>query len=197
MNFLGHAYLSRKYPHLIAGNFAGDSYKGNLEKFNHLPKHILDGIKLHRFIDNFTDNSEHIIKAGRLLQAQDVTKVAFIATDIMVDYFLATNWSDFSPLGYDDFLQFVYDNTDPHLDEIDDEFDILYVRLKKYGWMKDYESEDGMRKIFRQFSKRIGFDNDLQKCFEIYLNDKKTFDNHFKTFLIEIETASVEFIGTL
>ncbi|MEO9531877.1 MAG: ACP phosphodiesterase [Crocinitomicaceae bacterium] len=197
MNFLGHAYLSRNYPHLIAGNFAGDSYKGNLNKFDALPKHILDGVRLHRFIDNFTDSSIHIKRAGRILQDKGITKIAFIATDILVDYFLATNWKQYSDQSYDDFLKFVYDNTDPYLDDIDDEFDFLYIRLKKYGWMNDYQTEQGMRKIFRQFSKRIRFENELQQCFEIYLNESETFENHFKTFLIEIEAASVEFIEAL
>lgn len=197
MNFLGHAFLARKNPELIAGNFAGDSYKGNLDKFDYLPKHILDGVRLHRFIDNFTDTSEHIKKAGKILQEKGITKIAFIATDILVDYYLAKNWAEYSEIKYDEFLDFTYNNTDPYLDFIEDEFDRMYVRLKKYGWMKDYESEDGMRKIFRQFSKRIGFENDLQQCFEIYLNEHETFGNHFKTFLIEVEAASDEFIRTL
>lgn len=197
MNFLGHAYIARNYPHLIAGNFGGDSYKGNLSKFDFLPKHILDGIKLHRFIDNFTDNSEHIIKAGKHLQSKGIKKIAYIATDILVDYYLAGNWGQFSDETYDNFLEFVYLQTENDLEHLDDEFNLLFLRVKKYGWMKDYESEKGMRKIFRQFSKRIGFENDLQKCFELYLNENETFDEHFNNFLVEIESASIEFISTL
>lgn len=197
MNFLGHAYIARNYPELIAGNFGGDSYKGNLDNFDHLPKHILDGIKLHRFIDHFTDHSEHIILAGKHLQENGIRRIAFIATDILVDYYLAGNWKDYSDLSYDEFLEFVYTSTDQNLEYMDDEFHLLFSRIKKYGWMKDYESETGMRKIFRQFSKRIGFENDLQKCFEMYLNEQKTFDQHFKNFLVEIEAASIEFISTL
>ncbi len=197
MNFLGHAYIARKHPELIAGNFGGDSYKGNLNKFDFLPKHILDGIKLHRFIDNFTDHSPHILAAGKHLQSKGIQKIAFIATDILVDYYLAENWSDFSDMTYDEFLNYVYQYTDENLHHLDDEFDQLYYRVKKYGWMKDYESEKGMRKIFRQFSRRIGFENKLKECFEIYLNEKKTFDEHFKHFLVEIDQASIEFISTL
>ena len=197
MNFLGHAYIARNHPHLIAGNFGGDSYKGNLENFDYLPKHVLDGIKLHRFIDDFTDHSEHIILAGKYLQEKGIRKIAFIATDILVDYYLAENWGNYSNLSYDSFLNFVYESTDKNLEHLDDEFNFLYSSLKMYGWMKDYESETGMRKIFRQFSTRIGFENNLKECFEIYLNDKKTFNEHFKNFLVEIETASIEFISTL
>ena len=60
MNYLGHAYIARNNPELIAGNFAGDSYKGYLDNFEHLPKDILNGVKLHRFIDDFTDHNENI-----------------------------------------------------------------------------------------------------------------------------------------
>ena len=197
MNFLGHAFIARNHPHLIAGNFAGDSYKGNLEKFNHLSKDIIDGIKLHRFIDDYTDHSSHIIKAGQLLQQKGVKKIAFIATDIILDFYLASNWKNYSSINYEAFIDEIYKFTDPFLEDLDDEFDFLYVRLKKYGWMLDYKSEEGIQKILRQFSKRMRFENDLDKCFAIYKSDQKTFDEHFKNFLVDIEASSIEFISAL
>jgi acyl carrier protein phosphodiesterase len=197
MNFSGHAFIARNHPHLIAGNFAGDSFKGNLDKFDHLPKNIMDGVRLHRFIDDYTDSSPYILKAGQLLQNQGIKKISFIATDIILDFHLTSKWEEYASSKYEDFVQMVYDNTDPYLEELDEEFNFLYSRLKKYGWMLDYTTEDGIQKILRQFSKRIRFENDLDKCFAIYKSDQKTFDQHFKNFLVDIEAASIEFISAL
>jgi acyl carrier protein phosphodiesterase len=197
MNFLGHAFIARNYPHLIAGNFAGDGYKGNLDNFDHLPKNIIDGVRLHRFIDDYTDHHPEIMKAGQILQDKGIKRIAFIATDIILDFYLGKNWANYSAKDYEEFVYKVYDETDPYLDDLDDEFNFLYVRLKKYGWMLDYKTEEGIQKILRQFSKRIKFENDLDKCFAIYKSEEKTFDEHFKKFLVDIEASSIEFISAL
>ena len=197
MNFLGHAYIARNNPQLIAGNFAGDSYKGSLQKFEHLPKQILDGVKLHRYIDNYTDSSPHILAAGQILKDQGIKKIAFIATDIILDHYLAKNWNTYSNVGYEEFIDIIYANTDPHLDYLTEEFKFLYYRLKKYDWLNDYSSEAGIRGILHQFSVRIGFANDLDDCMNIYLKNAAVFDDHFARFLKDIESDSSNFIAAL
>lgn len=193
MNFLGHAYIARNHPELIAGNFAGDSYKGNLENFD-LPDYIINGIKLHRYIDDFTDHSEKILKAGHIFQEEGIKKISFIATDILMDHFLAREWVRFSSKDYDEFIQAIYVHTDKYLDLLDPEFQSLYKNLKLFGWFFDYSTEEGIRKILRQFSNRIPFENELERCLDIYLEHKLSFDKQFASFLVEIKEDSVEFI---
>lgn len=193
MNFLGHAYIARNHPELIAGNFAGDSYKGKLDNFD-LPDHIIHGIKLHRYIDDFTDHSEKILTAGHIFQEAGIKRIAFIATDIIMDHFLAREWVRFSSKDYDDFVQAIYTHTDKYLEILDPEFQSLYKNLKLFGWLFDYPTESGIRKILRQFSNRIPFDNELERCLDIYLENKLSFDKHFASFLVEIKEDSVEFI---
>jgi acyl carrier protein phosphodiesterase len=196
LNFLGHAYIARNHPALIAGNFGGDSYKGSLDKFD-LPKHIIDGVKLHRFIDNYTDQSQTILDAGHFLQSKGINKIAFIATDILLDHFLAREWINFSSKDYDTFIQEVYLHTEKYLDLLMPDFQGLYANLKEYGWLYDYPSEEGMRMILTQFSNRIRFENDLSECMDIYLKNQSLFDQLFLDFLIDIKQASGEFIAAL
>ena len=112
MNFVGHAYIARNNPTLIAGNFAGDSYKGNLDKFIFLPSHILNGVKLHRYIDNYTDTSPLIKSVGKIFQNEGVTKVAYIASDIILDHYITKNWSDYSTKSFPEFVDIIYAQTD-------------------------------------------------------------------------------------
>jgi hypothetical protein len=78
-----------------------------------------------------------------------------------------------------------------------DDFQFLYGKLKEYSWLNNYPSEEGIQQTLYQFSKRIGFENDLDKCMKVYLNNIKTFDRHFSKFLVEIDKASIEFISSL
>lgn len=196
MNFLGHAYIARNHPELIAGNFAGDSYKGNLDNFD-LPKHIIDGIRLHRYIDDTTDHSIIILEAGHIFQANGIKKITYIATDLLLDHFLAREWMKFSSKDYELFIQAVYKFTEKYLDLLKPDFQGLYANLKEYGWFFDYPTEQGMRLILEQFSNRIRFQNDLTRCMDIYLENQAQFDHLFATFLIDIKLSSVEFIEQL
>jgi len=177
VNFLGHAYIARNHPNLIAGNFAGDSYKGKIENFSNLPEDILNGIRLHRFIDDFTDSSKNVI-----------------ASDILLDHHLSREWSSYSDHNYQEFVDFVYENTDAQLNELHPEFQWMYSKLKQYGWLFDYPSIPGISKIMELFSRRIGFENDLLKTVDIYQTRQTEIDQLFHDFLIEINEASAIFL---
>ena len=194
MNFLGHAYIARNHPNLIAGNFAGDSYKGKIENFSNLPEDILNGIRLHRFIDDFTDSSKNVIEVCRIFQREGVQKIGFIASDILLDHHLSREWSSYSDHNYQEFVDFVYENTDAQLNELHPEFQWMYSKLKQYGWLFDYPSIPGISKIMELFSRRIGFENDLLKTVDIYQTRQTEIDQLFHDFLIEINEASAIFL---
>lgn len=194
MNFVGHAYIARNHPELIAGNFAGDSYKGNLEKFDHLPGHILKGIQLHRYIDHFTDTSPIIKSVGKIFQDAGITKVTYIASDIILDHFITKNWSDFSNQPFEDFVSLVYSQTDANLSHLEEDFCFMYERLKQYKWLFQYHTEEGIDMILWQFSRRIGFRNDLANCMQIYKSEKAEIDALFSDFMASIVENSDKFI---
>ncbi|MCG8574944.1 MAG: ACP phosphodiesterase [Flavobacteriales bacterium] len=194
MNFLGHAYIARNHPFLIAGNFAGDSYKGKLDNFNDLPKHILDGIHLHRFIDDFTDTSDQIKEVAHIFLDNGIEKVGFIASDIILDHHLSREWKNYSEMPYFDFIEKIYHHTDPELDTLKADFQFLYSKLKQYQWLHQYPQEDGIQKILSQFSRRIRFENDLDKSLNIYKEHKPLIDNLFSDFLKHIDEAAEDFI---
>lgn len=194
MNFLGHCFLCQRHPHLIAGNLAGDSYKGQLTNFENLPKHILDGVKLHRFIDDYTDTSESIIAVAHLFQKNSIQKITFIASDILLDHYLAKNWTNYSSQFYAQFIKVIYLNVEKDLNLLSNDFKFLYSKMVEYDWLSIYPQEAGIRKVLHQYSSRVQFDNDLDKCMDIYLANKTEIDSHFKTFLADIIKAAANFI---
>ncbi len=195
MNFVGHAYIARNNPTLIAGNFAGDSYKGNLNKFIFLPEHILQGVKLHRFIDNFTDTSPFIKSVGKIFQQAGIQKVAYIGSDILVDHFITKNWSHFSSKSFTDFVDIIYAQTDANLAYLEEDFCYMYGLLKEHKWLFQYHTEEGIEMILWQFSRRIGFTNDLTKCMSVYKQETAQIDALFSDFMAHIVENSSHFIS--
>ncbi len=194
MNFLGHCYLCQDHMHLITGNLGGDFYKGNLDNFNHLPKHIQQGVKFHRFIDDFTDKSKQIIAVGHLLQKNGIAKVSFIACDILLDHYLAKNWNHYSSIPYSDFIQQIYAEVNRNIEHTETDFRFLFNKLQEHGWFYDYPSIEGISQVLHQYSHRLKFDNHLALCSAVYSNNQKTIDSYFETFLSEIRIASKQFI---
>lgn len=180
--------------HLTTGNLAGDSYKGNLSNYSHLPKHLQHGIKLHRFIDDFTDQSEHITEVAHIFQKNGISKVSFIACDILLDHFLAKNWKDYSDWPYPDFVNSVYAEVSSNLMHTESDFRFLFNKMREYGWFYEYPSIEGIGLILRQFSTRMKFVNQLSQSSDVYLNNQTTIDTYFKTFLTEIKIKSEQFI---
>ena len=67
MNFLGHSMISweidekiDKKKETLYGNFAGDFYKGKIERIN-LPDNLKEGLVLHRIIDGISDRKENFL----------------------------------------------------------------------------------------------------------------------------------------
>lgn len=197
MNFVGHAYIARNNPELIAGNFAGDSYKGHLENFSYLPKHILNGIALHRYIDNFTDSSPLIKSVGQRFQQAGITKVAYIASDILLDHYLTKNWKHYSTDTLDQFINIIYQETDKNLMYLEEDFCFMYAKLKEFRWLYHYQTEEGIDQVLWQFSRRLSFKNDLSRCMAIYQDQKAAMDKDFKDFMTSIVENSVPYIAQL
>lgn len=93
MNFLAHLFLSGKPGELMVGNFIADSVKGSM--LSDFSEGIQQGIKLHRAIDNFTDNHLVTLKSKERLRIH-FGKYAPVVVDIFYDHFLAICWEKYA-----------------------------------------------------------------------------------------------------
>lgn len=89
MNFLAHLYISRNHEQLSVGNFIADYVKGN--NLNRYSPEIADGIRLHRTIDELTDNNPDYREVRRLFVVSH-GKYSRVVADIVYDYVLASGW---------------------------------------------------------------------------------------------------------
>ncbi|MEM7250786.1 MAG: ACP phosphodiesterase [Pseudomonadota bacterium] len=92
MNFLAHAFLSRRSADLIVGGFLGEFHRGRIDS---APARYRDGIWLHRKVDSFTDR-DATTGASRQLFESRRRRMAGIALDLLYDHFLHRHWSNFS-----------------------------------------------------------------------------------------------------
>lgn len=100
MNFLAHLHIAAYTKTSFTGNFLGDFVKGRPEgKYN---PDIVRGIRLHRFVDSYTDHHP-ITKSLKLLFPPSLRRYAPIALDMFWDHCLALHWHHFDSSSLSDF----------------------------------------------------------------------------------------------
>ena len=102
MNFLAHLHIAQNTKTSFVGNFLGDFVKGDPQgKFN---DDIVRGIRLHRFVDSYTDQHQ-LVKSTKPLFRQELRRYSPIALDMFWDHCLAKNWIKFHKLSLANFCQ--------------------------------------------------------------------------------------------
>ncbi|MFK7891564.1 MAG: ACP phosphodiesterase [Granulosicoccus sp.] len=93
MNFLAHSLLGFDNSELITGQFCGDFVRGS--DLSAFPDDVQTGIRLHRFLDGFTDRHP-IMRQQRKGIELVPRRLCGILLDVLFDHYLAVNWSKVS-----------------------------------------------------------------------------------------------------
>lgn len=105
MNWLAHAYLSKRNIEFRVGNILPDLVSiTELKKFS--PSYQ-EGIRCHKAIDAFTD-SHPIVKNSISRMPENYRRFGGILTDVFYDHFLAKNWANYSALSLSEFSNNLY-----------------------------------------------------------------------------------------
>ncbi len=124
MNYLAHIFLSGADVRVQVGNFIGDAVKGSA--FEGYPQAMVDGIRMHRAIDAFTDGHPAVREALRALKPH-FGRYSGALLDIYFDHLLASRFEEFSQVPLKRFARRFYLAM------------ILYrrylpVRIKRFMW---------------------------------------------------------------
>ncbi|QGX39136.1 ACP phosphodiesterase [Permianibacter aggregans] len=90
MNYLAHCCLVPATPEALAGSLLGDVIHG--PDLSHLPAEIERAVRLHRFVDRWTDEHPENL-AARSLFKPPLRRFAGIIIDMAYDHFLARNFA--------------------------------------------------------------------------------------------------------
>jgi acyl carrier protein phosphodiesterase len=162
MNFLAHLYLAYPDEELMLGNFIADSVKGNPEKF--YSGRILEGIRMHRQIDHFTDTHTFNKEFNAFLRPE-FGRYAGVVSDIFHDHFLAKNWKLNSDLEV--FSHQFYRLANARKSHFPEKVQYLLPFMEKQNWLLAYASVEGIGQVCRRMSQRVKVENrmDLAQAF--------------------------------
>lgn len=186
LNYLGHSFLTPPNSDLLIGNFLGDHIKGKIKKT--YPEFIQEGIRLHRFIDSYTD-SHPIIKEHCGIMEPKLGHLSGVATDMIYDYILGFNWNDFAEGSLETFTQKTYAEILEHKACFPEKFEFMFRYMRRDNWLLAYSTKEGMLRALNGLSRRIRFENNLPIAWDVFKENEEEMTSGFKTFVSEIQSA--------
>jgi acyl carrier protein phosphodiesterase len=193
MNHLGHFYLSFEQEHLLVGNYLADFSLG--KRYEKYPKSIQNGVLLHRFIDDYTDNHPFVIKSKARI-AKKHGKYSPVVIDVFYDYLLATDWNLYSNEPLSTFAAKTYTQLDLFKDLFPEKLLLRFEHMKTHDWLSHYATDYGIERSLLGLSKRAMFTNKFDEAFLDLKQFEQDFRDDFNQFFPQIiETCKDKIIS--
>jgi acyl carrier protein phosphodiesterase len=152
VNFLAHLLLSPPTPDGRLGGLLGDFVKGPLERAGY-PASVVQGIRLHRHVDSFTD-AHPAVRVARGLVSPGRRRFAGILVDIFFDHFLARRWEHCHPDPLSRFAGLVYGELARTPHPVPPRFALMAPAMAAQDWLGSYASVDGISLALERMSHR-------------------------------------------
>jgi acyl carrier protein phosphodiesterase len=185
MNLLAHTALSGDSEKILVGNFIADFVRGN--RYQHFEPAIIEGILLHRQIDQFTDQHLMTRKSSARLQA-DYGKYSPVLVDIFYDHFLAIHFNKLTQKDLQTHTQKTYQTLNKYKDILPENVQIFLPKMISQNWLFRYSDLDGIHKALQGINKRARFATHLDQAIQNLKSEFEDFQNDFLSFFPDIWT---------
>src|SRR5688572_21249002 len=174
MNFLAHLYLSGDNPKLMVGNFIGDFVKGRrwLDQYE---AEIVNGIHLHRAIDEFTDSHPIVTKSKNRLRPT-YRHYSGVIVDVFYDHFLARYWNNYHVQPLADFANHAYQTIQVFDSVIPESVRHMLPYMIKGNWLVNYAETEGIQRALTGMSRRTPYVSKMDEA----VNDLRKYYDEFK-----------------
>jgi acyl carrier protein phosphodiesterase len=195
MNYLAHARLSFNEPDILVGNMISDFVKGK-KKFD-FPEAILNGIILHRKIDEFTDNHPQTKRAKEFFKpTYRLYAGAFV--DVVYDHFLACDINEFPhPSDLQIFCQQVYQTLQQHFSVLPSRFQKMLPYMKSQDWLYNYRYNWGLEKSLEGLVHRALYLHESAIAYSIFNDQYVVLKDCYNLFFPELKKYTIQQLSNL
>ncbi|SHO58137.1 acyl carrier protein phosphodiesterase [Vibrio quintilis] len=165
MNFLAHLHIANACQSSLLGNLLGDFIKGNPEK--QFPDAVAQGIRLHRFVDAYTDHHP-MINEVKPLFAGPARRFAAIALDVFWDHCLSCQWQDYHAQPLNEFCRDVRQQLEQEITfPVPERFVMVNHRMWQSKWLESYGDMRNIELALNRMSLRSERMHALQQCYPL------------------------------
>jgi acyl carrier protein phosphodiesterase len=193
MNYLAHLYLSFDHDQLLVGNFIADHIRGN--RFGSYPPAVQKGIRLHRWIDSYTDEHPLVRSCTRRLHPTR-GHYSRVAVDMFFDHFLSVHWKEYSRESLEQFVDRFYSTIHAYKGELPDRTRQILPYMIEQGWLLQYGNIDGLDRSLKGLWTRTGKKSSLNTAVRDLERYYTEFETDFMEFFPELIRESLKKVYT-
>jgi acyl carrier protein phosphodiesterase len=186
MNYLAHLYLSDNHSQVMIGNFIADGVKG--KQWQQYNKEIQYGIKMHRFIDSYTDEHPLTSETKKLLYPT-CGKYAGAILDIILDHFIANEWNSMHPEDLLSFTHRFYNLLYKNHDALPTRFKHMLPYMAQRNWLLNYGNLEGLQRSLTNLSRKIIANPGIENAVTVLQENYMAFSQHHYLFWPELCNA--------
>jgi len=184
LNFLAHCYLSCSDEGVLVGNFITDFLTPrDARKYNGA---ISKGIQLHRKIDAFTDRHPQSRELLVMLRKRH-GKYAPVVVDLIWDYYLSSNWNQYSELSLDAFTSETYVTLQAYQHHFPKGLNVKFDEMVANDFLNAYNGLARARQSLKWMDRRARFNSNFEAAVKDIENNDKLFESMFHEFFKDIK----------
>ncbi|MBD1557536.1 DUF479 domain-containing protein [Vibrio sp. S9_S30] len=195
MNYLAHLHIADHCKSSLLGNLLGDFVKGSPEGRYH--KDIVDGIKLHRFVDSYTD-THRLVTSLKPLFPKELRRYYPIALDMFWDHCLANRWAEHHNQSLQQFCsssELLIQRNSP--DVLPSRYVTLSSHLWEGRWMESYVELENIQFALSRIAMRRPRLEKLSLCSEVLSQHYEPLIEAFDTLYPDVLAQSKQFFNQL
>jgi len=195
MNFLAHLLLSGSpsttpdYEDLVIGNFAAEAVRGRAGLLVYPPA-VQHGIRLHRFIDSFTDAHPVVRRTTARLRTAGLGKWAGVVSDVGFDHLLARDFARYHPAEpLPQFAQRHYQLLHQRRHELPERLQHMLHYMRQHDWLTGYAHPEGLHRALLGLSRRVPAAAVLATGAAAFLAELPAYEADFQEFWPELRAG--------
>lgn len=176
------------------GNAISDFVKGR--KQYDYPEPIFKGIRLHRAIDDLTDNHAATKEAKEFFRPT-YRLYAGAFTDVVFDHFLA-NDSQYFPTenSLAVFAERTYQTLQQHYTNLPERFQKMLPYMQQQNWLLGYRFPEGIRQSLGGLVRRSAYLTDAAPAYQILQDNYASLRHCFELLFPDLVAMSLQFIAS-
>lgn len=189
MNYLAHAHLSFNKPEILVGNMISDYIKGK-KQFDY-PLPIQKGIRLHRFIDTYTDTHQATKELKSFFKPQYRLYSGAFA-DVVYDHFLANDITEVGDeAALNQFAQATYQMLEPYTHFFPPPFLMMFPYMKEQNWLYNYRHTWAIEKSLAGVARRAVYLNESKIAFDLFLEHYAAMQLCYNEFFPDLKNFTI------
>ena len=175
----------------MIGNFYGDFTRNS--EFPKFREGVVEGVILHRHIDQYTDDHNAFRDSLALLRIE-MGRYASVALDVINDYLLVEHWEDYANVSLrqfcDDFYALITSKGHPYPSKLQRQLPLMI----DHDFLMSTSTRKRLMRSLQHLDRRARFESEFTKAHDILFHHYDLFEKSFQELMPDL-VAHYEYVA--